>query len=136
MKILVIDGQGGGMGKSIIENIRKRYADANITGVGTNALATAAMLKAGATAGATGENAVIYNSEDARVIIGPLGICFANSMFGEISPAIANAVSSSRAEKLLIPMSKCHAHIVGIADKPFNAYIEEMLQKLEEIVKS
>lgn len=135
MKILVIDGQGGGMGRSIIESIRKRHAKVEIIAVGTNSLATAAMLKAGATAGATGENAVIYNSQDARVIIGPLGICFANSMLGEISPQMAVSISSSRAEKLLIPMSKCHANVVGIVDKPFNAYIEEMLQKLEEIMK-
>jgi len=135
MKILVIDGQGGGMGRSIIESIRKRHAKVEIIAVGTNSLATAAMLKAGATAGATGENAVIYNSQDASVIIGPLGICFANSMLGEISPQMAVSISSSRAEKLLIPMSKCHANVVGIVDKPFNSYIEEMLQKLEEIMK-
>lgn len=135
MKILVIDGQGGGMGKAIIENIRKQHANLEIIAVGTNSLATSAMIRAGATAGATGENAVIFNSKDARVIIGPLGICFANSMLGEISPQMATAVSSSKAEKLLLPMSKCHANVVGIVDKPFNAYIEEMLEKLDVIMK-
>lgn len=130
MKIVVIDGQGGGMGKSIIENIRKKYIDVEIIAVGTNSLATSAMLKAGASAGATGENAVIFNCREADIIAGPVGICFANSMHGEISPSLASAVSSSKAQKLLIPMSKCHATIIGISEKPFGAYIEEMMEKL------
>lgn len=130
MKIVVIDGQGGGMGKSIIENIRKRYSDVEIIAVGTNSLATSAMLKAGASAGATGENAVIFNCSEADIIAGPLGICFANSMHGEISPAMASAISSCRAQKLLIPMSKCHSDIMGISEKNFATYVEEMMEKL------
>lgn len=135
MMIVVIDGQGGGMGKSIIENIRKKYQDIEIIAVGTNSLATSAMLRAGATAGATGENAVVFNCSEADIIAGPVGICFANSMHGEISPSMASAISSSRAEKILIPMSKCHAHIIGIAERSFGSYIEEMMDKLESIIR-
>ncbi|MCL1909169.1 MAG: DUF3842 family protein [Holophagaceae bacterium] len=128
--ILVIDGMGGGIGKAVIEHLKGRLKDIKITAVGTNSIATAAMLKAGADVSATGENAVIYNCTRADYIIGTLGIVFANSMHGEISPRMAAAVSSSAACKILIPMDKCNATVLGVADRPVQEYINEIAGKI------
>ena len=132
MNILVIDGQGGGLGKNIISRIKKEEAFScfEITAVGTNSIATSAMLKAGAACGATGENAVIYNCKNADIILGATGIAFANSMLGEISPKMANAVSESPAYKLLIPISKCNVGIAGVAEKPMLSYIDDLISNL------
>ncbi len=125
LTILIIDGQGGGIGKGIIEQLRRKNYDDKIIAVGTNSIATSAMLKAGADAGATGENPVIYNSSKADIIAGPIGIISANSMYGEISPQMAQAVSESKAHKILIPISKSNIHIISTTEKPMQAYIEE-----------
>jgi len=130
MKILVIDGMGGGIGKSIIEHIKSEFTDIEITAAGTNSIATSAMLKAGADYGATGENAVIYNASQAEYIIGVVGIVIANSMHGEISPKMAVAVSSSAAHKILIPMDKC-VTVLGVAEKPIGAYIHEIADAIK-----
>lgn len=130
MKILVIDGMGGGIGKSIIEHIKKELADAEVMAVGTNSIATSAMLKAGADNGATGENAVVYNCHKADYIIGVMGIALANSMHGEISPRMAEAVSSSPAHKILIPMDKCDITVMGVAQKPVQMYINDIAKKI------
>ena len=126
MNILIIDGMGGGIGKSIIENIRNELTDIKITAVGTNSLATSAMLKAGATYGATGENAVVYNCTKATYIIGVIGIIVANSMHGEISPKMAAAVSASPAHKILLPIDKCNVTVLGLAQKPIQSLITEI----------
>jgi len=138
MRILIIDGQGGGLGKGIITRIRKEatLSEIEIIAVGTNSLATSAMLKAGATYGATGENAVVYNCKNADIILGALGIGFANSMFGEISPNMASAVSESSAFKLLIPISKCNVSIVGSSEKTMPQYIEDVITELNKFLKS
>ena len=130
MNILVIDGMGGGLGKSVVESLRERLDDAHIIAVGTNSLATSAMLKAGAHVGATGENAVVYNSTQADVIIGAMGILLANAMHGEISPKMAQAIGESGAQKMLIPIGKCSLTIAGLTQKPLAAYIDELAQKL------
>jgi len=140
VKILVIDGQGGGLGKSIIEQLKqakKDMADCEITAAGTNSAASAAMLRAGADIAATGENAVIYNSKRADIIAGAVGICFADSMRGEISPAIAAAVCESEAVKILIPVpvSKCNINIMGVTEKPMAQYITEAVGKIKEICR-
>lgn len=127
MNILIIDGMGGGMGKNIIEYIKRELKDIEITAVGTNSIATAAMLKAGADNGATGENAVMYNSLKADYIIGAIGIVFANSMYGEISPKMANAVSSSNAHKILLPVAKCNMTVLGLVERPINFYLSEII---------
>lgn len=132
-KIIVIDGQGGGLGKNITEQLKKEWPDAEVTAVGTNSAATAAMLRAGANIGATGENAVIFNCKTADIILGPLGVCLSGAMHGEISAAIAAAVSESPAVKLLIPISKCNARIVGVAEKNMAALIAEMMNELRDI---
>jgi len=126
MNILIIDGMGGGIGKSIIEHIKDEFADTVITAVGTNSIATSAMLKAGADYGATGENAVVFNCTKADLIIGVTGIVFANAMHGEISPKMAEAVSSSPAHKILLPVDKCNVTIVGVDNKPIQVYINEI----------
>ncbi|NMC56672.1 MAG: DUF3842 family protein [Eubacteriaceae bacterium] len=135
MNLLIIDGQGGGIGKTLTEQIKAAFPSYTITAAGTNALATSAMMKAGADLGATGENAIIYNCRYADIILGPIGIIIANSLLGEVSASIAAAVSSSEAKKILIPITKCSTHIVGIENKPLNKYIEEAVKAVKEIVK-
>ncbi len=115
--VLVIDGQGGRIGCLIIEGIKAAGAAVRLYAVGTNSIATAAMMKAGADRGATGENAVIVNCRSADVIIGPLGIVVADALMGEISPAMAAAVGRSAAEKLLIPINMCNNVVVGVAEQ-------------------
>jgi len=135
MFILVIDGQGGGLGKSVIEQLKQADCGCEVAAAGTNSAATAAMLKAGADFGATGENAVIYNSKRAGIIIGAVGICIADSMRGEISPAVANAVCQSGAVKVLIPVpaAKCNINIMGVTEKPMAQYIAEAVEKIIKI---
>ena len=132
MNILVIDGMGGGIGKSIIEQIKTELKDVKIMAVGTNSIATAAMLKAGADQGATGENAVIYNCAKADFIIDVIGMILANSLHGEISPKMTEAVSSSSAHKILLPVDKCNVTVLGLPDKPIQSYINEIVKKLKE----
>ena len=131
MKVIVVDGQGGGMGKAIVAQLRKRFPEMNILAVGTNSITTSAMMKAGATVGATGENAVIYNcgrAERGDYILGAQGLCLANAMLGEISPAMAAAVADSRAQKLLIPISSCGVRILGVVEKPLSEYLAELVE--------
>ena len=130
MNVVIIDGMGGGIGKAIIEHIRSELGDVKITAVGTNSIATSAMIKAGANNGATGENAVIYNCAKADYIIGAIGIMFANAMHGEISPQMASAISSSPALKILLPTGKCNVTILGTSDKPIQSYINEIAKKI------
>ncbi|MDO5417005.1 MAG: DUF3842 family protein [Lachnospiraceae bacterium] len=138
MKILVIDGQGGRMGKSIIEQIKKsgpETAAYELYAIGTNSTATQAMMKAGADYGATGENPVIVNSRDADLIIGPIGIVIADSLLGEITPAIAAAIGASRAYKILIPVNRCNHMIVGCQDAPLSEYLRQVCAKVREIIE-
>lgn len=130
MKILVIDGQGGKMGAALTEQILKSVPQAELVAVGTNSMATAAMLRAGATAAATGENPVVVNSAGADVIVGPIGIIAANALLGEITPKMAAAVSESSAKKVLIPVSRCAVSVVGVQEKPLAEYVREAVQCL------
>jgi len=114
MNILVIDGQGGRLGKLIIEKLKGSHLSDTITAVGTNSAATAAMMKAGASQGATGENAVIVNSRRADIIVGPLGIVCADALLGEVTPSMATAIGQSTAQKLLIPTNRCNHQIIGV----------------------
>lgn len=125
--LLVIDGQGGGLGRAIVERLRKEFADrVTLTAVGTNAFAAQAMMKAGADAAASGESAVIYNCRQSDLIIGPIGILTAGSMLGELSPAMADAIADSPAEKVLIPLSRCHLQVVGVSDETMPARLDQM----------
>ena len=135
INIVVIDGQGGGVGKSLVEQIKRAVPQAKVIAVGSNAAATSNMLKAGADAGATGENAVLYNCRYADIVTGPIGIVLANSMLGEITGAMACGVSDCDAKKILIPASKCPVSIVGIQEKPLGKYIEEAVSMMKDYVK-
>ncbi len=131
VKILIIDGMGGGIGKAIIELLKPLAPQTEIIAVGTNSIATSAMLKAGADCGATGENAVIYNSANCDIIAGVIGIAFANSMHGEISPKMAEAVSSSKAHKMLIPIEKCNVTLAGVSERNIGYYIRELCEQIK-----
>jgi len=116
MNIVIIDGQGGRLGKTLVEAVLARFPEAQLTAVGTNTIATAAMIKAGARRAATGENAVIVACRKADFIIGPIGIVIADSLYGEITPAMACAVAQSSASRVLLPMSKCEHIVAGVRD--------------------
>lgn len=134
MNILVIDGQGGGLGRQLVQSIKSRFPQAELTAVGTNALATQAMHKAGADKAATGENAVAVNCRRADVIIGPVGIVIADSLWGEVSPAMALAVAQSEAVRILLPMNLCSNYIAGIGKQPLSTLIEDALNKIAELM--
>ena len=136
MNILVIDGQGGQLGAQLVKEIAARHSDVQITAVGTNATATATMLKAGAKQAATGENPVLVACRKADVIIGPIGIVIADSMYGEITPKMAVAVGQADATRLLIPMNRCENVIVGIEDVTVATMVEGVLKKLDKLLKS
>lgn len=134
MNILVIDAQGGGIGKQLITAIKSRFENIDITAVGTNTMATSAMIKAGADNAATGENAVIVGCRKADIIIGPVGIVIADAMYGEITPAMAAAVGQSSAKRVLLPMNVCDNIIVGMTSKPVNQLVTEAINELEIII--
>jgi len=134
MDILVVDGQGGGIGKSLIESIKKEFPEAYIIAVGTNSTAASNMKKAGADAAATGENPVVYNASCVDIIVGPIGIVFGNSMYGEISPVMASAIGSSKAQKYLIPVSQCSGHVLGVQGKSIQEYIQEFINVLHTLM--
>lgn len=134
MKITIIDGQGGRIGKTIIEQFKEYHKDLEIYAIGTNTIATSTMLKAGADYGATGENAVIVNAADSDLIVGPIGIVFANALLGEITPAIATAIGASKAYKILIPVNRCNHYIAGCEDKTMNEYIKDAIKELESML--
>ena len=128
--ILIIDGQGGGMGKQLVSAIKEQCKDVFITAVGTNSVASSAMMKAGANNTATGENAVIVGCRNADVIVGPVGIVIADSLFGEITPAMAAAVGQSRAKRILIPVNHCDNLIAGVENKSMGMLIQDAVNML------
>ena len=130
MNVVIIDGQGGRLGRMLGESIIAAGVDCRLTAVGTNSIATAAMLKAGAQAGATGENPVLVACREADVIIGPLGLLVADSMLGEITPAMAAAVGRSQALKLLLPVNMCNNRVVGVGDHSFAELVNSAVQEL------
>ena len=133
MKILVIDGQGGKMGAALTDQIKKNMPDAEVVAVGTNSLATSAMLRAGADAAATGENPVVVNCTWADVIVGPIGIVIADALLGEITPAMATAVCQSSATRVLIPVNHCENYIVGVPDQPIGSLVAAAVQKVKAL---
>lgn len=134
MDILVIDAHGGGIGKQLVSAIKKTLPQARITAVGTNSLATSAMLKAGADQAATGENAVVVGCRRADVIVGPVGIVIADAQLGEITPAMALAVGQSSAKRILIPVNHCDNIVVGVSDLSMGRLIQEAVERIAELM--
>ncbi len=131
LKVAVIDGLGGGIGKNLIEKINKVAPDKfELIALGTNSLATSAMIKAGADLGATGENPIVINSERVDVIMGPLAIVIPNSIMGEITPKMAYAIGNSPALKILIPINKCNVEIAGTENKNINELLDSAVNEL------
>ena len=135
MNILVIDGQGGNIGRQLVKLICERIPGVNVTAVGTNSTATSNMLKGGDVSGATGENAVVVGCRRADVIVGPMGIVVADSLLGEVSPKMATAVGQSKALRVLIPMSKCDTVVAGVSDSPVSVLIEDAVGKIAAFIK-
>ena len=135
MNIVIIDGQGGQLGVQLIQKIKSKQIDAIITAIGTNAIATSSMLKAGANVGATGENPVIVACRKADVIIGPIGIVIADSLHGEITPNMALAVGQSDAVRILLPMNKCDNIVAGTSTLSTSTIIEDAINQLLTLKK-
>ena len=133
MEILVIDGQGGGLGRQLVAAVKKAVPQAVVTAIGTNSAATSAMMKAGADRAATGENAVVVNCRSADIIVGPIGIVIADALLGEITPAMATAVCQSSATRVLIPVNHCENYIVGVPDQPIGSLVAAAVQKVKAL---
>ena len=136
MKIVIVDGQGGRLGKMLVENVLDRLPQAQIYALGTNSIATATMMKAGAHFGATGENPVVRNVMDADAVLGPVGIVVAHAILGEVTPVMAEAVGGCRAKKYLVPMNSCGVMVAGVKEQSLSAYVslavEQMIQDLRK----
>ena len=130
MKIVVIDGQGGGIGKQITAAVRVKFPHSMLTAVGTNSTAAAAMLKAGADRAATGENSVVVCCRDADVIIGPVAIVVADSLLGEITPKMAAAIGQSDAKRVLVPVNHCDNIVVGVGDIPMAKLVQSAVKEI------
>jgi hypothetical protein len=135
-RICVIDGQGGGIGATVIKYLKRAYGEGiELIALGTNAIATAQMLKAGANKGATGENAIVRTVADAHCIVGPIAITWANAMLGEVTPPMAEAVTSSLAAKILLPLHQERVEIVGIVKEPLPHLVEKVVEeKIKEVL--
>lgn len=132
MKILVVDAQGGGFGKQLVSLIRQEIPEAEIMAVGTNSVASTAMLKAGAHHAATGENAVIVGARKADIILGPIGIVIADSLYGEITPAMALSIAQSNAKRILIPSNHCDNIIAGVSDLSVGRLISAAVSEIKK----
>ena len=133
--IAVIDGQGGGVGSIIIKRLREVFGeDLEIIGLGTNAMATGAMLKAGANRGASGENAIVQTVKNTDIVVGTLSIVIAHSMMGEVTPRTAEAIASSPAMKCLLPLKIQELEIVGASKEPLPHLVEQLVKRIQEII--
>lgn len=137
MNIAVIDGQGGGIGRNLILNLKQYLPESvNLIALGTNALATSSMIKAGADDGATGENAIKYMASRVDLILGPIGIVVASSMLGELTPVMAEAIGSSPCRKILIPIQKCNISIAGSENKGMQLLIDDLVREVKEFIST
>ena len=133
--ILIVDAQGGGLGKQLISTLRKEIGNLRILAVGTNTVATSAMLKAGADEAATGENSILVASRKADLIIGPIGMVIADAMLGEITPVIARAIAQSDAKRVLIPFSNCDNYIAGVSDFSTGRLIQDAVNQVKKYLE-
>lgn len=136
MNVTIIDGQGGQLGAQLIKAVLSRFPEVNLTAVGTNAVATATMLKAGAKNAATGENPTLVACRKADVIIGPIGIVIADSLLGEVTGKMAVAVGQADAVRILIPVNKCDNIVAGVSNLNIGALVDDAVSRLAEIIKS
>lgn len=132
MKIVVVDGQGGRLGKLLVEGVKSRLPQAQVYAMGTNSIATATMLKAGADFGATGENPVVRAVMDADAVLGPVGIVVAHAILGEVTPIMAEAVGGCRARKYLIPMNSCGVVVAGVKEQNLSVYVAQAIDLMLE----
>ena len=135
MRVAVVDGQGGGIGRAIVERIKKDLPGVEVTALGTNSAATGQMLRAGADNGATGENAIVHNMEHVDVVMGVIGILNANAMMGELSPTMALAIGSSHTYKILLPVNRCHIHVVSVEDIPLSVHLDNAVKALRDYLE-
>ena len=135
MKVVIVDGQGGRLGKMLVEQLKQRCPQAQIYAIGTNSIATATMLKAGADFGATGENPVIRAVMDADVVLGPMGIVVAHAILGEVTPAMAEAIGGCRARKILIPMNSCGVCVAGVQEMPLSTYVNQAAEQAASLME-
>ena len=133
--VAIVDGQGGGMGRALAEAVKKNFPDLRVRALGTNALATAAMLKGGADEGATGENAVIFGAGRAHILLGPVGVLAANGLLGEVTPRMAEAIGASGAVKILLPSQRCSIRLAVGPGQPMQYYLDEAMRLLDEEVR-
>lgn len=136
MNIVIIDGQGGQLGAQIVKEVATRFKDVDVTAIGTNAVATASMLKAGARNAATGENPVVVACRKADVIIGPIGIVIADSLLGEVTEKMALAIARADAVRILIPLNKCENMVAGVPNLNTGELISDAIAKLNNVIKS
>ena len=135
MTILIVDGQGGRLGKQLVKEVLERFPGQELLAVGTNSMATESMLKAGAPRAATGENAVVVACRKADIILGPMGMVIADALLGEVTPEMARAVGQSNATRILLPSDKCSTLVAGVGSQSMSALIGDAMDKLAQLLK-
>jgi hypothetical protein len=135
MRIAVVDGQGGGIGRAVVEKLKAAIPDAEILALGTNSAATGQMIRAGADDGATGENAIVHNMKFVDIVVGVIAIINSNSMLGELSPAMAQAIGESRAFKVLLPINRCNIHVVSVEEAPLSVHLDNAVKAIKEYIQ-
>ena len=134
MNILVIDGQGGNIGRQLVKQIKEEFPDQSVRAIGTNAIATGNMLKGGADEAATGENAVVVGCRQADIVVGPMGIIVPDALLGEVSPRMAQAVAESGAKKILIPLNRCDIIVPGTLDRNTGELLADAMKAIRDII--
>ncbi|HHU17836.1 MAG: DUF3842 family protein [Anaerovoracaceae bacterium] len=136
MRIAVVDGQGGGIGRAIVDKLKTALPEVEVIALGTNSAATGQMLRAGADEGATGENAIVHNMKFVDIVVGVIAIINANSMMGELTPRMAQAIGESLAFKVLLPINRCNIHVVSVEDVPLSVHLDNAVRTIHEYVKN